>query len=238
MNLANIVDIVVVLLIILWGLNGLRRGVIKQGVMTIGTVIMFIIAFFLKNPVAELLSLYLPFFEIEGILGSIVINIILYQLIAFLIVVSLLEILLNVLIRASGILEKLLRFTIVLGIPSKILGFILGLLEGFVIAYVALFFLSQPIFKLNLLENSKLTALMLQNIPGLSNVSSGMVDTFTDVYDLQNHYKDSNDSNGYTLDAIQVMLNHKVISVDYLEKLVDRGKVDVKGIDQVINKYR
>lgn len=238
MNITNIVDVIIVLVIALWGLNGLKRGVIKQGVMTIGTVLMFVIAFFLKNPVAEFLSLYLPFIPFKGILGPSVINIILYQAIAFLIVVSLLEVVLNLLIKASGILETLLKFTIVLGIPSKILGFILGVLEGFVIVYVVLFFLSQPLFKFNLLENSALTPVVLQKIPGLSNMTSGMVDTFTDIYDLQNKYKDSNDSNGYSIEAIQVMLKHKVITVDYVDKLISRGKLDVKGIDQAINQYR
>lgn len=238
MNITNIVDVLIVLIIALWGVHGLKRGVIKQGVMTIGTVIMFILAFQLKNPIAEFLSLHLPFFQVKGLLGAPVVNIILYQLIAFLIVVAVLEIILNILIKISGIIETLLKFTIVLGIPSKILGFILGVIEGFVVVYVVLFFLSQPMFKLNLLQDSMLTPVVLQKVPGLSNVTSGMMKTFTDIYDLQNKYKDSKDSDGYTRDAIGVMLEHKVISVSYVDKLIDRGKLNVSGINSVINSYR
>ena len=108
MNITNIVDIIIVLVLALWGIYGFKRGFVKQGVMTIGTVLMFIIAFYLKNPVAEFLSLTLPFIKIPGLLGIEALNILFYQIISFIIVVSILEIVLNLLIRLSGIIETLL----------------------------------------------------------------------------------------------------------------------------------
>lgn len=238
MNITNIVDVIIVLVVALWGLYGFKRGVIKQGVMTIGTLIMFIIAFYLKNPVAEFLSLNLPFIKISGVLGVEALNILFYQLISFIIVVSILEIALNLLIKLSGIVETLLKFTIVLGIPSKILGLILGLVEGIVIVYVVLVFISQPLFNLKVFDDSSLTPKILNNIPGLSNVAHGIVETFTDVYELTDKYSKTNDSNGYTRDAIDIMLKHKVINADYVEKLVEKDKVTAPGINEVLKKYR
>jgi len=238
MNLTSIVDVLIVLIIALWGVYGLKRGLIKQSVMTIGTILMFIIAFYLKNPVAEFLSLHLPFFKFSGILGPQAVNIILYQLIAFILVVSVLEIVLNLLIKLSGVLETLLKFTIIFGIPSKILGFILGVVEGIVLVYVVLFFISQPLFKLDLLQNSKLTPVILQKVPGLSGVTSGMVHTFEDIYELTNKYHATNDSDGYTRDAVDIMLKYKVISVDYVDQLMESKKLTVPGINQVVNSYR
>jgi len=238
MNITNLVDVILFLFIACWALAGFGRGLIKQGVMTIGTVLMFVIAFFLKNPIAEFLSLNLPFIKIPGLLGAEALNILFYQIIAFIIVVCILEIVLNMLIRLSGIIETLLKFTIILGIPSKILGFILGLIEGIVIVYIVLVFLSQPLFNLKVFNDSELTPKILNNVPGLSNVSNGIVETFTDVYELTDKYSRTNDSNGYTRDAIDIMLKHRVIDVDYVDKLVEQNKITASGIDNVLNKYR
>lgn len=238
MNITNIVDIIIVLVLALWGLYGFKRGFVKQGVMTIGTVLMFIIAFYLKNPVAEFLSLTLPFIKIPGLLGIEALNILFYQIISFIIVVSILEIVLNLLIKLSGIIETLLKVTIIFGLPSKILGFILGVVEAVVIVYVVLVFLSQPMFNLKVFNDSKLTPTILNNVSGLSNVASGMVETFTDVYELTDKYSRTNDSNAYTRDAIDIMLKHKVIDVEYIEKLVEQNKVTASGINNVLNNYR
>jgi len=238
MNITNIVDIIIVLTIALWGLYGFKRGFIKQGVMTVGTVLMFILAFFFKNPIAEFLSLNLPFIKIPGLLGAEALNILFYQIIAFVIVVSILEIVLHLLIKLSGIIETLLKFTIIFGIPSKILGFILGVIEGVVIVYIVLVFMSQPLFNLKVFNDSELTPKILNNVPGLSNVSNGIVETFTDVYELTDKYSRTNDSNGYTRDAIDIMLKHRVIDVDYVDKLVEQNKITASGIDNVLNKYR
>ena len=238
MNITNIVDIIIVLVLALWGLYGFKRGFVKQGVMTIGTVLMFIIAFYLKNPVAEFLSLTLPFIKIPRLLGVEALNILFYQIVSFIIVVSILEIVLNLLIKLSGIIETLLKFTIIFGLPSKILGFILGVVEAVVIVYVVLVFLSQPMFNLKVFNDSKLTPTILNNVPGLSNVASGIVETFTDVYELTDKYSRTNDSAGYTRDAIDIMLKHKVIDVEYVEKLVEQNKVTASGINNVLNNYR
>lgn len=238
MNITNIVDIIIVLTVALWGLYGFKRGFVKQGVMTLGTVLMFIIAFYLKNPVAEFLSLHLPFIKIPGLLGVEALNILFYQIVSFIIVVSILEIVLNLLIKLSGIIETLLKFTIIFGLPSKILGFILGVVEAIVIVYVVLVFLSQPMFNLKVFDNSSLTPTILNNVPGLSNIARGMVETFTDVYELTDKYSRTNDSDGYTRDAIDIMLKHKVIDVEYVEKLVEQNKVTASGIDNVLNNYR
>ena len=238
MNITNIVDIIIVLVLALWGIYGFKRGFVKQGVMTIGTVLMFIIAFYLKNPVAEFLSLTLPFIKIPGLLGIEALNILFYQIISFIIVVSILEIVLNLLIKLSGIIETLLKVTIIFGLPSKILGFILGVVEAVVIVYVVLVFLSQPMFNLKVFNDSKLTPTILNNVPGLSNVASGIVETFTDVYELTDKYSRTNDSAGYTRDAIDIMLKHKVIDVEYVEKLVEQNKVTANGINNVLNNYR
>lgn len=236
----NIVDAIIILLILACGVAGFKRGVLKQLVSTVGFVIIVILAFYLKNPIAEFLSLHLPFFNFGGSFANVTsLNIILYQIISFILVILILEVILGVLIRITGVIETILKFTIILGIPSKILGFIVGIIEGFIITFLVLFFLRQPGFNLKIMEGSKLTDPILNSTPILSQVAGGFVDTFHDLYELGNdYYEQEMDANTLNLRSIDVMLEHKIITPEYVVKLVDAKKIEVTGIDSVINKYR
>ena len=136
----SIIDILVVILILICGVVGFKRGVFKQAVVTIGTVLVFVLSYHFKDYLANFFSYNLPFFNFTGeFAGLSSINIIMYQMIAFLIMFAFFGTILAVLIKITGIFEKILKFTIVLGIPSKILGLLLGLVEGYIVAFVFLF---------------------------------------------------------------------------------------------------
>ena len=119
----NIIDVLIILIIGLGAVVGFKRGFFKETVMTVGFVLVFIISYLFKNPVAEILSLKLPFFEFgSAVKSAAVFNIIFYQFIAFILVFFIVMVLFKVLLSISGFIEKVLNFTIILGIPSKILG--------------------------------------------------------------------------------------------------------------------
>ena len=46
------------------------------------------------------------------------------------------------------------------------------------------------------------------------------------------------DSDEFNIEAINIMLKHKMISVSYVEKLIDYGKIRIPGIDSILNNYR
>ena len=228
----NVIDIATVFIILAFGIIGAHRGFFKQVVTTVGFILVVVLSFYLKNPLAEFLSLHLPFlgFSVSSF------NIMFYQAVAFLIVVIVLLAVLNVLIRITNVFEKILKFTIILGLPSKILGFIAGVVEGFALMFVLLFFLQQPSLKIDVVNDSKLSDKILSSTPVLSNISSNMVNTINDIYELT---KDSTklDENTLDLESIDLMLKHKLISKSYVEKLIDAKKLNVSGIENILNKY-
>ena len=77
----------------------------------------------------------------------------------------------------------------------------------------------------------------MESTPVLSGFASDLVETFNDVYSLGKEYSDS-DPNTLNRETIDVMLKHDIISVDYVVKLIDADKVNITGIDSVLNKYR
>jgi len=235
----NIIDAVIILIVLCSAIVGFKRGVLKELVMTIGFLLVFIISFYLKNPIAEWMSLHLPFFEFGGIVkGITVLNIILYQLIAFVIVFSVIMIIFNVILAVTGFIEKILKFTIILAIPSKLLGAVVGAIEGYIIAFVVVFLFNQPMFDVGIINDSKYKDKILNSTPILTSVVSDMGDTVADVYKLVENNKDGKDENQINRETIDIMLEHEVINVKFVEKLIDRGKINVPGIDAILNKYR
>ena len=235
----NIIDVLIILIILCGAVVGFKRGVFKELVMTVGFLLVFIIAFYLKNPLAEWMSLYLPFFSFGGIVeGVTALNILLYQFIAFIIVFSILMVLFNVLLTVTGWIEKILKFTIILAIPSKLLGAIVGAIEGYIIAFMVVFLFNQPMLDIGIMNDSKFKDGMLERTPILNKVVEGVEDTITDVYHLIEDNKNNNDEHSINRQAVSIMLEHKVIDVEYVEKLIDYGKIRIPGIDSVLNQYR
>lgn len=223
----GIVDILIIIFILSFGILGSKRGFFKQTVTTVGSILVFVLAYYFKDGVANFLTFNLPFFNFKGeILGLTSLNIIMYQLIAFLLMVLIFLGILAVIIKITGIFEKILRLTIVLGIPSKILGFILGLVEGYVITYIILFILMLPILKIDIIDNSSFARPILKSSPVISNIVGTTKDTCLSIYDLVNDYSKDKDKDKFNKEAIRIMLSNNMITKSYVEELINKGKLD------------
>ncbi len=235
----NVIDIAIVLLILMFGIVGWKRGVFKQVVMTVGILLLFFLSFKLKDPLANLFCRILPFFNFGGnVEGVKVLNILLYHLLAFLIVFGILGAVLSLLIKVTGIFETILKFTIVLGIPSKILGFLVGLVEGYIVLFIALFFLRQPAFMGNLFTESRLTDRILNSTPVLTEFVGNINRTVNDIYDLSKQFSGKTETNQLNLEILDRMLKYKVVNKEEVQKLVEKGKLSgITGIDTVIKNY-
>lgn len=223
----NIVDVVIIMGLLLGGVTGAKNGFFRQSVVLIGTILCFILAWVFKNPIANFLSFTLPFFNFAGPFeGLTSLNIVMYQLIAFLLLLSLFSALLAIIIKATGVFEKILNFTIILGIPSKILGFIVGVIEAYVIVFVVLFFVNQPAVNLEIVKESTFSPKIVNSSPGLSNIVGNMNDAVNDIYDITKDYNINQNTNSFNKKVINSLLEHKVIDKDYLDKLVSKGKIN------------
>lgn len=235
----GIVDAFIIGIILIFGVGGLKNGFFKQTVITIGTILLFVISYYLKDFVADFLSYNLPFFDFGGdMIGLVSLNIIMYQLIGFILVFVVLSVIFGIIVKITGIFEKILKFTIILGIPSKILGFLLGLVEGYVVVFIALFFLHQPIVDVKVLGDSKFMDPILSSSFVLSNVVSDTNDVIDEVYVLVDDYLKDKDVHKFNVKSIDTMLKYKVIDVDYIDKLIEKDKINIPGITMVVDKYR
>ena len=224
----NIVDILIIVFLVFGALVGFRRGFTKQLVSSIGLIVIVILAFVLKNPLSALLYENLPFFKFGGIFkGVTALNILVYEVLAFFIVLSILMFIFKILLFVTSIFEKFLTMTIILGIPSKILGAILGVLENFILVFILLYILSLPIFNINGLNDSKLKSGILKKTPILSTQVDKSVKVIDEFIELKDKYESINDSNSFNLEALDLLLKHKITTVKSVEKLIEKDKIQI-----------
>ena len=223
----NIIDIVIIFGLLLGGVAGAKNGFFKQTVVLVGTILCFILSWYFKDFIANFLSYNLPFFNFAGSFeGLTSLNIVLYQLIAFMLLMCLFSAILAVLIKITGVFEKILKFTIILGIPSKILGFIVGVAEAYIILFTILFFVNQPAFNLEIVNESKLATPIVESSPVLSNVVGDMNDAIKDIYSVSKNYHENSDKNAFNKEVVDLLLEHNVIDNEYLNKLREKGKIN------------
>lgn len=237
----NIIDIAIVFLILVMGVIGLKRGFFKQLVMSVGILLIVVIAFLLKDPLASFLSLYLPFFPLSNVESvSSIFNILFYQFISFILIFGILMIVFNIILWVTNLFEKLLKMTVILAIPSKILGFLLGLVEGYILVFALSFLLTQPALNIDVVQESKLLPMIQSKTPGLSGMMNKTYDSIADIYDLKEIYDEDNEKSydEFSYKALDIMLENKVVKVDYIEKLDQADKLHIKNAKELIERYK
>ncbi len=236
----NIVDLIIIILILFGAVIGFKRGFTKSLVSAVGLIAIVVIAFLLKNPVSIVLYEHLPFFQFGGVIkGVTVLNIALYELLAFVIVLAVLGIVLKILMIATSIFERILTLTIILGIPSKILGAVIGALEWFILVFIGLYVLNMPVVNVKEIDNSTLAPKILNNTPILSGVIKDTNDVINEFASIKDRYTDKNvDTNEFNKETLELFLKYNVVSVDSVDKLIKDNKLKIDGIDEVLVKYR
>lgn len=236
----KIVDIVILIIILLGAVIGFKRGFTRSLVSALGFIVIAILAYFLKNPLSILLYENLPFFKFGGILkGVTVLNIALYELLAFVIVLAILGVALKILLVATSVFEKILKMTIILGIPSKIMGAVVGALEAFVIVFISLYALSLPIFNISIVNDSNWKDTILNKTPILSAFSKDTMQVIDEFAGIKEKYKDNNkNAEEFNKEVLDLFLKYDVVKVSSIDKLVEKGKLQINNIEEILMKYR
>ena len=230
----SIIDILIVVVLIAFGIIGFNRGVFKSLIVFLGFIAVIFLAYMFKNYIGDFFVLNLPFIDFgKSFAGVSSINIIMYQSLAFIIMLAIFGLVYRFLVTISGIFEKVLKLTIILGIPSKLLGMFFGILEGIIVVYLSLFVLSQPFLKLTGIEDSKYTKIILNNTPIVSNYAESGLRLAREIQELSK----IEDSNEKDLRISELILKENVTSPEKMKKLVKMGKLEIEGIDDVISQY-
>lgn len=231
--MSTIVDIILLAFIVLGAWAGSRKGLIKTAVGFVGLVAIIIISYTLKSYLANFLIDVMPFFPFSGELeGLTALNILIYNVIAFVVIFVLMYCVLNIVLALTGFIDTLLKFTVIWIIPSKIGGAILGFLEAWLFAFLAVFVLGQFSFANGIISDSKISNFMLNHTPIIGTYLSGASQATKEIYDGIEEYR--NDENKTTTDLnlyiLQVEINYGLVSKDKATELMEIGKIGIDGV--------
>ena len=220
----NSIDIIIVIIIGFCFFLGFKRGFTKQVVCCLGFLITVILAYFLKNPLSIILYEHLPFFKLTGIFKCVgILNILIYEIIAFLTILTILNILWRLVIIFSSLFEKFLNATIILSIPSKLLGGLLGIFEGLVLVFIGLYVLSLPMIDYKPLNDSKIKELVLTKVPTNFDFKIKEINIINDF----NKIKKDNTCLELNDETIKMFLKYNIVSIDSLKYLNEQGKINI-----------
>ena len=227
----NYVDYQVIIAIIIFALIGFKKGFLKSVISLVGFIIILILAFYLKNPLSEVLYMTMPFFKLDGYS---VLNILVYEGIAFLVIFSLFMVAYKFIISLTNILSKTINFFLFFGLPSKILGALFGMVEGIVVVFLVFTVCIQLNYKADAIEESKYGSVIMHKSPVLSNVSKDAFATIQEIYDLHKTYENKDEFNEA---VFELMLKNNVLSPNSARRLIEQEKLVIKNGEEIIKKY-
>ena len=226
----NIYDVGIILFLILGFIIGFKHGVVRQFISLVGIIIIFIIAFLTKGVIGNFLCTHLPFFNFIGPLeGLTTLNIIIYQLIAFLIIFVLLLFVFFIIVKISKVLEKVVDLTIILWLPSKLLGGLVCALETYILIFILLVVFSVPLSTQDQFKESKLVNRILYDTPIVSNSkitkSIKKTSVLTDKLAKKNISKEKANK-----EILIILIDNNIVDIDTINTLNEQNKLKIKGI--------
>ena len=100
--------------------------------------------------------------------------------------------------------------------------------------------LSLPTLNFGLVRDSAIRNYLYNASPIMGNVTGNTNDAIDEIIELKDKFEDSEDKEEFNLSCLDSLLKHKVITVDYTEKLINSGKlkVDKNKAQIIVNKYK
>ena len=234
----NIVDFIIIIFILIGGFLGLKRGAVKEFVSAIGFFVIVVLAFILKNPLSVFFYENLPFFKFGGIFkGVTALNIALYEFIAFLTAALVLTFIWKLIEHASNLMQKLINMTIILGLPSKIIGFVIGLLEYYILSFIIIYILTIPIFSVKEVIESKNAQFILHKTPVISKFAKNSAGFIGEFIELRDKYEVTESANEFNYETLDLFMKYDIVNVKSVKKLKEKNKISIDGIENLIKKY-
>lgn len=232
----SLVDVIIILMIAMGAIVGFKNGAIKEGTKFVGLFVVIILSFMLKDKLMVLMYENLPFFNFFGIIkGLDAINILFYQLVSFLVIFAAFMFVLKVILVVTGLVEWLLKMTVFLSIPSKIIGLFVGALEFYVYLFIALYVLNMPIFNLTLVNESKFGNTILEDTPILSELVDDTVEVYSDVWNVIKNRGDLSNKQVNTL-VLATLLDNELITIESARELVESNYIVIED-NSILDNY-
>ncbi len=228
----NIIDVLILLGLGLGAVVGFARGFLRQTVQSLGGILVVVCAFIFRGIVSGFLMDIFPAIEFKsGIFKNISsMNILVYDIIAFIILLIVFGIVLRIIMSIATFIEKILNATIILAIPSKILGAVMGLVEAYVFIFIILFVLN--IFSFRFLNQSEYKERILEGTPVMSNLAAKTVASFKDINALRDELETEVDRLELDKKVLKILIDNNIVTEKKVDELYEEGKLNTKNKEE------
>ena len=138
--LTIIINTIIVVVFLISLLVGYKKGFAEASIRFIISIISTVLAFIFKNPVSVYLYTNLPFFNLDGVFkGVSVINVLIYELISFMVLLFCFNIIFMVIVNITNIDKLIFSLLAKIRIPNKLFGAIFCFLQTYIIFYFIIF---------------------------------------------------------------------------------------------------
>ncbi|MBR2828551.1 MAG: CvpA family protein [Bacilli bacterium] len=223
----NIFDIVIILILLMFLIVGWKRGVIKEAVSLVGIVLVFVLSLQFKGVLGNFFCKYLPFIPFKGRMEDITsLNLLFYQVLAFLLIFCILIAAYEILMKVSKWVQKIVNLTIILIIPSKILGALLSFIKGYIILFAVFVILMAPLGNSKILKESTLMNGILYNTPVLSTKTKDLTESIKEIYKLgEKIAKDKITKEEANKKTIEILIKYDIVKEELVEDLIKNKKL-------------
>ena len=231
----TILDIIIIVLFIIAIVLGFKKGILKEIVSFIGTIIIFIISYQLKGIVGNFLCLICPFY----IKDLVTVNIMFYQIIAFILTFGILSFLFNLFINLTKTIDNLLDKIKLLNIPLRILGAIISVFKMYLTVFILLLLVMIPFRNTSIVKKSLLTEKIVYETPILSKGSKEVIFVLEEIIILDRDIaKGKITINEGNLKILDLLLKYNMIDKDTVIDLYNKDKIrGIEDIETVVLNY-
>ena len=127
--------------------------------------------------------------------------------------------------------------TIILGIPSKIIGAVLGFLEAVVFSFIILFVLLQFNGSHAWIKDSSVAMSIIDKTPLIGSMVNETYEAILEISDLQDKYENSTNKDAYNGEILSIMLKYHVVTPETTRKLIDSEKLNFAGAETILKTF-
>ena len=139
--------------------------------------------------------------------------------------------------KVTHLLDKLVNMTVILALPSKIFGLILGAIQYYIVVYFILFILLQIPVTNKYINDSEIIHGVVDNTPLLSEITNELYSTYNEVYQVCVTHQEDTDKNTADYIALDTLMKHEIITPESVKVLKEQNKITIKDVDVLIEKY-
>ena len=226
-----IINTIIVVIFLISLVVGHKKGFAEASIRFIISIISTVLAFLLKNPVSVYLYTNLPFFNLDGLFkGVSIINVLIYELIAFMVLLFCFNIIFMVIVNITNIDKFIFSLLAKIRIPNKLFGSLFCFLQAYIIMYFIIF---AGMFIGNLTDfniGEDTLAYKIYKTPILYEALEPIHNTISEIGSIAKDYDSINSKEEYNKESIKILLKYNIITEDNVRLLVDKDKIDIDNL--------